>query len=128
MQNATVDLIIQIKNAYMASKDQTTIPHSRLKEEVTKKLAELGYIKTYKVSGEKFKKIDIELTYENSSPALTDVRIFSKPGRRYYVSYTKLKPVIGGLGVSILSTSKGIKTNKEARQEKIGGELLFSIW
>ena len=59
---------------------------------------------------------------------MTDVQIFSKPGRRYYVSYHDLKLIMGGLGYSILSTSKGILSNKEARKSKVGGELLFSIW
>lgn len=61
-------------------------------------------------------------------PAVVDVKLFSKPGRRWYTSSKKLKPVLGGMGVGILSTPKGIMTNKEAKHKKIGGELLFEIW
>ncbi len=89
---------------------------------------ELKYIKNYQVTENKIKELVIELLYNEGQSVLTDVKIFSKPGRRYYVSYHQLKPVLGGYGVSILSTSRGILTNKEAYKAKIGGELLFNIW
>jgi small subunit ribosomal protein S8 len=80
------------------------------------------------VSGEIKKEIIIDLLYKDKNPALTDIKIYSKPGRRYYVSYRHLKPVLNGLGYSILSTPKGILTNIEAKKLKVGGELLFEIW
>lgn len=128
MQNSVLDLAIQIKNAYMASKDIIIVPYSRFREAVLVKLKELGYIESFGIEGDLMKKFVIHLAYNGSSAAITDIKVMSKPGRRFYVSYTELKPVIGGLGVSILSTSKGIMTNKEARKAKIGGELLFAIW
>ncbi|MCL4363651.1 30S ribosomal protein S8 [Patescibacteria group bacterium] len=70
----------------------------------------------------------IELLYQEGQPALTDVKVFSTSGRRYYVSYRELKPVMSGYGFSIISSPQGIVTNKEARLKKLGGELLFNIW
>jgi len=129
MENSINDLIIRIKNGYLAQKEQVVSPYSKFKEAVLKKLAELKFIKDYQVEKEgSFKKLIINLSYQNKVPALTDVQIFSKPGRRYYVSYKDLKPVMSGYGYSILSTPKGIVTNKEARLKKLGGELLFNIW
>lgn len=129
MTNSVIDLIIRIKNGYLAKKETVISPYSKFRENVLKKLFELKFIKNYQVTGgDKIKEITIELLYKNGVPALTDVKIFSKPGRRYYVSYHQLKPVLGGYGASILSTSKGILTNKEAYKLKVGGELLFNIW
>lgn len=128
MGNSAIDLIIRIKNGYMAKREEVESTYSVFREELLKKLKELGFIKEYKVEGEKIKKIVITLSYKDGVEALTDVQIYSKPGRRYYVSYRDLKSVLGGFGFSILSTPKGIMTNKEAHKLKIGGELLFSIW
>jgi small subunit ribosomal protein S8 len=128
MTNSAIDLIIRIKNGYLAKKEMVVSPYSRLREEVLKKLVELKYIKNYQVSGELVKEITIELLYHHNKPALTEVKIFSKPGKRHYLPYRQLKPVLGGYGVSLLSTSKGILTNRQAYRIKIGGELLFNIW
>lgn len=128
MENSIIDLIIRIKNGYMAKKESILSPYSKFKEEILKKLTALKFIKSYKLDSKKFKEITIELLYENGEPAMTDVEIFSKPGRRYYVSYRELKPVLSGYGFSIISTPSGIFTNKEARTKKLGGELLFNIW
>ncbi len=112
----------------MARKETIVSSYSRFKEEILAKLKKLGFIKEYKVEGDKVKKISVDLLYEKNLPAVTDVKIFSKPGQRHYVQYKNLKPVLGGFGYAILSTPKGIKTNKEAKKEKTGGELLFNIW
>jgi len=128
MENSVIDLAIRIKNGYLARRETITVPYSRFKEEVLRKLKDLEFIKNYHVEGDKVKNITVDLLYNNSVPALTDIKIFSKPGQRFYVSYKELKPVLGGLGYSILSTPKGILTNKEAKKEKIGGELLFNVW
>ncbi len=125
MVNPVIDLIIRIKNGYMARKDLIDMPSSKYKEEVLKKLVTLRYIKAYKING---KKISVNLMYKDKKPVMTDIKIFSKPGQKIYSSYKNLKPVLGGLGYTLLSTPKGILTNSEARKEKIGGELLFSIW
>lgn len=128
MENSVIDLIIRIKNGYMANNEFIQSPQSKFRESLVKKLVDLKYVKAYTVKGELKKTLEIELLYNEGSPAMTDVQIFSKPGRRYYVSHKKLKPVLSGFGYSILSTSKGILTNKEAQEERLGGELLFNIW
>ncbi|MGB9707428.1 MAG: 30S ribosomal protein S8 [Microgenomates group bacterium] len=128
MGNSVIDLIIRIKNGYLAKKDKVEIPYSRFKEEVLERLKELKFIKDYQITEGIKKEIKINLLYKDKNPALTDIKIYSKPGRRYYVSYRELKPVLNGLGYSILSTSKGILTNIEAKKLKVGGELLFEIW
>ncbi len=128
MENSVIDLAIRIKNGYLARREAITVPYSRFKEEVLKKLKGLEFIKDYHVEGDKVKNITVDLLYNNGASALTDIKIFSKPGQRFYVSYKELKPVFGGIGYSILSTPKGILTDKEARKAKIGGELLFNIW
>lgn len=128
MTDPIIDLIIRIKNGYQARREIIESPHSKYREEVIKKLIEMHYLKGYKVSGEKIKKITIELLYTDSEPALTDVKIYSRPGRRWYVSAQNLKPVLGGLGYSLISTPKGVLSHVDAKRKKVGGELLFSIW
>ena len=125
MNNSVIDLIIRIKNGYMARKESVEITYSKFNLEVLQKLEKLGYIRNFK---SKEGKIQVELIYIDRKPVITDIQIFSKPGRRFYVSYKDLKQIMGGLGYSLLSTSKGILSNKEARKIKVGGELLFSIW
>lgn len=128
MEQSVIDLIIRIKNGYMAQRETVDSPYSTFKEEVLKKLVSLKFIKEYNIEGEGIKTLNMTLLYHDKAPALTDVAIFSKPGRRYYVSYKELRPVLSGMGHSIISTSQGIKTGREAKKEKIGGELLFSLW
>ena len=109
----------------MARKESVEIAYSKFNLEVLQKLVKLGYIKNCE---NKEGKIQVELIYIDRKPVITNIQIFSKPGRRFYVSYKDLKQIMGGLGYSLLSTSKGILSNKEARKIKVGGELLFSIW
>lgn len=128
MNDPIIDTIIRIKNAYMARNEQVQTMHSQFKEEVLVVLKKLGYIKDFVVEGDKIKSIVITLIYKDKEPALTDLRIFSKPGVRYYVSYKEIKPVLGGMGQTVISTSKGVMSGKDAKAKKVGGELLFSIW
>ncbi|PIU37210.1 30S ribosomal protein S8 [Candidatus Roizmanbacteria bacterium CG_4_8_14_3_um_filter_34_9] len=128
MENSIIDLVIRIKNGYMAKKPVILSPHSKYKEAVLEKLKKLKFIEEYKVEGDIKKNITINLKYEEGVPAITDIKVFSKPGMRLYVSYKNLKPVLSGFGYSVLSTSKGIMTDREAKKAKMGGELLFSFW
>lgn len=128
MNNSVVDLIIRIKNGYLAGREQIEAPFTKFSEEVLKKLKTLGYVADYKVEGEAIKTMMIDLAYDKGETKFTDVTVFSKPGRRYYISYRDLKPVVSGLGYSILSTPEGILTDREAKLKKLGGELLFNIW
>lgn len=128
MERTSCDFIIRIKNGYMSKKETIVISYSKFNEALLKKLKSLSYLADFKVIGDKVKKIEVDLLYKNGNAVLTDVKIFSKPGRRNYVSYADLKPVLGGLGWSIVSTPNGILTGREARKAKVGGELLFEIW
>ncbi len=112
----------------MARKETVVIPYSNFKEKVLIKLKKLGYVKDYVVEGKEKREIIIDLAYKGNEPVLTDVKLFSKPGQRWYVSYRDLKPVMNNFGHAILSTPQGIMTNSEAKKLKIGGELLFNIW
>lgn len=128
MENSIIDLIIRIKNGYMAKKETIESPCSKYREAVLKKLVSLKFIQGYEVKGEIKKSMTIDLAYEEGKPAISDVKIYSKPGMRLYISYKNLKPVLSGFGYSVLSTSKGIMTDREAKKAKLGGELLFSFW
>lgn len=128
MGNSFIDLIIRIKNGYLAKNEIIESPHSRFKEEILKLLKDIGFIKDFQTEGEIKKRFIIKLFYKNKRPALTDIKIISKPGQHQYVSYKDLKPVLGGLGYSVLSTPQGILTDKQAKKKKVGGELLFNIW
>ena len=128
MSDPIADLIIRIKNGYMAGKDIIESPYSQYREQVLKKLKVLHYIKSYEVLGDTIKHVRIMLLYDNRAPAVTDVKIFSKPGRRWYTHVNQLKPVLGGMGYSIISTPKGILTHVEAKKNRLGGELLFNVW
>lgn len=128
MENSINDLIIRIKNGYLARKETVEIRHSKYAVAVLKKLKELKFIKDFRVLNDKIKKIEVSLSDNKNESRFTDVKIFSRPGRRFYVSYKDLRPVLSGLGYSIISTPIGILTNREAREKKVGGELLFNIW
>lgn len=123
-----IDLMIRIKNAYLAGNETVTTPFSKFRESVVKKLVQLGYVKSYDIIGESKKSIVIDLAYKGTKPVFTDIRIHSKPGQRIYIPVDEIKPVLGGLGHAIISTPNGILTNKEAKKQNVGGELLFYIW
>lgn len=128
MESSIIDLIIRIQNGYLAGKELITSPYSKFKEEILKKLITLGFADSYEVEGEIIKSMKIKLVYSEGKPALMGVKIFSKPGKRIYTSYKELKPVMSGIGYAVISTPKGLMTNKEAQKAKLGGELLFHIW
>lgn len=128
MLNPINDLIIRLKNGYMANKETIESPYSVYRGAVIEKLKRFGYIEDYTVMGKIKKTMTIKLIYNDGVPAVTDVKLFSTPGRRWYVGFGELKPVLGGMGYSFISTPQGILTNIEAKKRKVGGELLFSIW
>ena len=124
------DMIIRIKNGSLAKKKVVDVRWSKIKEKIGEILVKEGYLKAIKVeTGENnFKILKMELIYHSNQPALTNVKRISKPGKRVYKS-TKLIPrVYNGYGFAIISTPKGVMTNKQAKQNKIGGEILVEIW
>lgn len=126
--NPIIELIINVKNGYMSRKEAISMTHSKYKQVVAEKLKELGFIGDIVIEGEIKKTMKIQLKYIEGEPVLTGVQIHSKAGKREYCTYKKLKRVLGGMGYSFLSTPKGVMTDKESKKNKLGGELLFSIW
>ena len=127
MKGSYIDLLIRIKNGYMASKDSVMTPYSKIKEDILKILKKLGYIEDFVVDKKNKLDITVILAYENNKPLFTDVKIFSKPGRKFYIKSTEIKTDRSGITSKALSTSKGVMTDIEAKKNKIGGELLFEI-
>ena len=123
------DFINQLKNASAVRKESIDVPYAKFTFAVAQKLEQAGYLKSVTKRGKKVRKsIKIELQYDKSLPKIQGVERISKPGRRLYERAQKLRPINFGHGALILSTPKGVLTDKEARKEKIGGEALFKIW
>lgn len=130
MTDPIADYLTRIRNAIKARHRKVDIPFSRIKEEMTKILLEYRYIKNYIIIDDgKQGLIRIYLKYdENNEPVIHALKRVSKPGLRQYVGVDKIPRVLNNLGIAILSTSKGIVTDREARQYHVGGEVLCYIW
>jgi small subunit ribosomal protein S8 len=123
------DYLTRVRNAQMARHKVVEIPASGIKKEITKILEEKGYILSHKFEDDgKQGIIKIALKYVNSSPAIKKIERVSSPGLRKYVGANELPRVINGLGIAILSTSKGVISDKEARKENVGGEVLCYVY
>ncbi|MEO0108141.1 MAG: 30S ribosomal protein S8 [candidate division WOR-3 bacterium] len=123
------DMITSIRNAGMARLKEVRIPYSRMKYEIARVLLEEGYINNFRIEGEHKKQVLIQLKYQDDGRSVIyGLRRVSKPSRRVYVPAGGIPKVMGGLGINVVSTSKGIMTDKEARREGLGGELLVSVW
>ncbi len=124
------DFIVRLMNGGAIKKASVSIPFSNLKMAIAEKLKEKGFVKAVEKKGKKVKKtLDIVLSYDDEgNPSIQGVKRISKPGRRLYKSVREIMPIRYGHGALILSTPAGIKTDKEARKEKVGGEALFEIW
>jgi small subunit ribosomal protein S8 len=123
------DLLTRIKNASRVEKESVLAPFSNMDLAIAKLLVEEGYLKSAdkRVIGRK-NFIEMTIAYNGKNPVLTDFKLLSKPSRHLYAGYEDLKPVRQRYGVAVLSTPKGILTNRSARKEKVGGEYLFEIW
>ena len=131
MTDPIADYRTRIRNAYSAGKKIVEIPSSRMKVAITKILCDEGYILSYKiVEGEPFNTIKIALKYhpQTKAPAITKIQRVSTPGLRKYVDSKSLPRVLNGLGVAVLSTSKGVITGKQAKAENVGGEYVCSVY
>ncbi len=129
MTDPITDMLNRIRNAQAVGKETVEIPFSNLKYEIAQILEKEGFVEKVEKRGKKSRKfIELTLKYENGLPAISGLKRVSKPGQRIYLPYGKLKPVKGGYGISIISTSKGLMTNKGARKNKLGGEVLCEIW
>ncbi|MBI3380035.1 30S ribosomal protein S8 [Candidatus Gottesmanbacteria bacterium] len=124
------DLLIQIKNGYMARKKNVVVTHSNIKNEIAHLLSKEGYVGKVEVKnvGKVKKNISIDLVYIGKEPRLTDVVRVSKIARRIYAKKGTIPRVLSGLGMTILSTSSGLMTGKEARKKGLGGEIVCKVW
>lgn len=119
------DMLTRLRNAVGARHETVSIPASRLKVEVARILRAEGYIAGSDASGQE---IVLKLKYSGKTPALTGVERVSRPGRRIYATRDELPRVLGGLGTSIVSTSAGVMSGREARRKGLGGEILANVW
>lgn len=119
------DLVTRLRNAQHARKATCTAPWSRIKEELCELLHKEGFIAGVRVIGEAPKQ-DVEITFHADKPPLQLKRV-STPGQRTYAGYTALRPVLSGHGIAVLTTSKGLLTDRQARNSKVGGEVLCTV-
>jgi small subunit ribosomal protein S8 len=132
MTDPIADLLTRIRNAIMAGHKIVEAPASSLKKEVARILFEKGYILSYKViEGENSQgvlKIALKYNPKSKKPAIKEIQRVSRPGLRHYAGVEELPKVLNGLGIAIISTSKGLMTDKEAKKENIGGEVLCYVY
>ncbi len=128
MSDPIADMLTRIRNGQSADKASVVMPFSKFKESIAKVLKDEGYIKDYSVEGEGVKKhLSIELKYYMGKPVIDKIRKVSRPGLRIYKSAEELPQVIGGLGIAIISTSKGVMTDRTARENGQGGEVICTV-
>ena len=130
LSDPIADFLTRVKNAGVARNEGFTAPYSGIKAEIARILQAEGYIWSYEIVGEgKDKAIKVKSKFTNEGKSIiTDVKRVSKPGRRVYVSSAEIPTVMNGLGISIVSTSRGMMTGAQARKQQIGGELVALIW
>ena len=123
------DFLTRIRNASRAGHSELLVPYSRIKADIAKILKQEGYISAFEIDGSgKFPQIKVATKFVNRSPAITGLKRVSKPGLRKYVGAKDVPRVLGGLGISILSTPRGVISGREAKKENVGGELLAFVW
>jgi small subunit ribosomal protein S8 len=131
MSDPIADMLTRIRNANTAKHDTVDVPASKIKVAIADILLNEGYIKSYSLEDAgSYKNIHIILKYgkDKSTKTITGLKRISKPGLRIYAGRDELPHVLGGLGIAIISTNKGIITDKEARKQNVGGEVLAYIW
>ena len=123
------DMLTRTRNANAVMHEKVDVPHSNLKDRLAEILKEEGYIANYKVVTDGNKKnIRVYLKYDGKERVIKGIKRISKPGRRVYSSVEDMPRVLSGLGIAIVSTSKGIVTDRVARRENVGGEILAFVW
>lgn len=129
MTDPITDMLNQIKNAQAVGKTEVLVPLSRIKNDIAVILSQENFVgEAKKATKGKEKLLKISLKYDNGVPAMSGYKRISKPGQRIYQGFSEIKKVHGGYGISVISTSKGIMTNKEARKQKLGGEVMCQVW
>ncbi|MCD6451204.1 MAG: 30S ribosomal protein S8 [Acidobacteria bacterium] len=130
MTDPIADMLTRIRNALMAKKEEVSLPSSKMKLEIARILKEEGYVENFRFEDDgKQGILTLRLKYTpEGEPAITGLKRVSKPGRRVYCGKEEVPRVLNGLGIAILSTSKGILTDAEARKKGVGGEVLCEVW
>lgn len=129
MTDPIADYLTRLRNAVQAKHKRVDIPVSNLKRELTKLLLETKYIAGYtEVKSATQGVLRIQLKYRDTQPVITGLKRISTPGLRVYASAGELPRVLGGLGIAVLSTPRGLMTDRQARESKVGGEVLCEIW
>ena len=128
LSDPIADFLTRLRNSAQAAKAETAVPFSKIKVEIARILKQEGYIADYEVSTGDVTEIKVTHKFVNRAPALTGLKRISRPGLRRYVGSQEIPRVLGGLGVAILSTPRGILTGREAKKQNVGGELLAYVW
>jgi small subunit ribosomal protein S8 len=130
LTDPVADLLTRIRNAVRAHHAKVDVPSSKLKLEIVKILEHEGYVGSFKLNQESGRPtLKVQLKYgPNDQPVISDLRRVSQPGCRVYIGRHQIRPVLGGLGISILSTPRGVMTGRDARKLGVGGELLCEVW
>nr|YP_010733703.1 ribosomal protein S8 [Gayralia brasiliensis]YP_010733777.1 ribosomal protein S8 [Monostroma nitidum]WEG92974.1 ribosomal protein S8 [Gayralia brasiliensis]WEG93048.1 ribosomal protein S8 [Monostroma nitidum] len=131
IQDPISDMLTRIRNAQLAKHERVSVSNTKMNKRISHVLKKQGYIESFNVSTHSEKELELSLKYvttKKSKPCITNLKRLSSPGLRLYSNYKEIPPVLNGMGVMILSTSKGVMTDREARANKVGGELLCSIW
>jgi small subunit ribosomal protein S8 len=130
LSDPIADMLTRVRNAIRARHPKADVPASRLKIEIARILKEEGYIATYKVVEEGVRKtIRIYLKYDaENTPVISAIERVSRPGCRVYVGQTEIPRVLGGMGINILTTPRGVMTGRDAHKEHVGGEILCRVW
>ena len=129
MTDPIADFLTRLRNASAARKSEFSTPYSKIKSEIARILKSEGYITDYELDNSgAHPALKVKTKFVNKAPAFAGIRRISRPGLRRYVGSQEIPRVLGGMGIAVLSTSKGILTGHEARRQKLGGELLAYVW
>src|SRR3954470_22937407 len=129
MTDPISDMLARVHNAAIARHERTEMPSSRMRVSIAKLLKEEGYVDDYRETEGPKKTLTIVMRYgRDRASAIDGLRRVSRPGRRVYVRHDRIPRVFSGLGISILSTSRGLMSDREARRQKLGGELICEVW
>lgn len=128
MQDPIADMLTRVRNAQLANHPEVSMPHSKAKAAICDVLQQEGYIEGYSVGEGSKPQLNVQLRYHEGAAVIEEIRRISRPGLRVYKSSEELPTVRGGLGVAIVSTSKGLMTDRVARGARIGGEVLCTVF
>lgn len=130
MNDPVTDFLTRVRNASSAGKRECVVPHSRIKSGLSEILKAEGYISKVEEGTDEngHKTLVLTLKYVDGAPAITGISAVSTPGRRYYAKHNEIPRVLNGLGIGILSTSRGLMKDRDARRERVGGEIVCNVW